>query len=396
MKSLINEKIDQAVSILNEKNTDLWMIFARESSVNHDPAMDIVVGANCTWQSAFMINRSGDTTAIVGSLEVPNMTTVGTYKNVEGYLKSVKEPLLEYLRKHNPKKIAINFSKHSNLADGLTYGLYLNLLDHLAGTDFPQRFISSEEIVAALRGRKSDSEVSNITAAIEVTEKIYNELTGFMKPGMSEKEVAAFILKRIADHGLETAWEQDHCPAVYTGPETAGAHSGPTDRKIEKGHIINTDFGVKVNGYCSDMQRTWYVLRDGETTAPPQVQKGFDVIKQAIRNALAGMKPGVPGCEIDDLARNHITSNGYAEYQHGLGHQVGRAVHDGGAGLFPRWERYGNTPFLPLEQGHVFTIEPRLFVEGHGVVTVEEMVNVTADGCRWLSHPQEELWYIKG
>ncbi len=395
MNSLVHQKIKQTVEILNEQDTDLWLIFARESSTNHDPSMDMVVGANCTWQSAFLINKNGDTTAIVGSLEVPNMKSVGTYKNVVGYLKTVKEPLLEYLNKHNPKTIALNYSVNANLADGLTHGMYLNLLEHLNGTDFVNRFVSSEKIVSALRGRKSAGEVENIKKAIVITETIYSELTGYIKPGMTEKDVAAFILKRIAEYGLETAWEQDHCPAVYTGPETAGAHSGPTDRVIERGHIINTDFGVKVNGYCSDMQRTWYILREGETEAPAEVQRGFKVIKESIRLAFDAMKPGVPGCEIDDKARNHITSNGYDEYQHGLGHQVGRAVHDGGAGLFPRWERYGNTPYLPLEQGHVFTIEPRLFVKNHGVATVEEMVNVTADGCIWLTNPQEELWIIK-
>lgn len=395
MKTLVLQKIQQAVEILNEKNIDLWMIFVRESATNVDPSMEMVVGTNCTWQSAFLINKNGDTTAIVGSLEVPNMRSVGTYKNVTGYLKSVKEPLLDYLNKHNPGTIALNYSVNANLADGLTHGMFINLIEHLKGTDFPPRFISSEEIISALRGRKSGEEVENIKQAIRITENIYSELTGFMKPGMTEKQVAAFILKRMSEFGVEPAWDPEHCPAVYTGPETAGAHSGPTERKIEKGHVINTDFGVKVNGYCSDMQRSWYVLRDGETTAPDSVLKGFRVIKESIRHAFNAMKPGIPGCEIDDKARNHIIQNGFDEYQHGLGHQVGRAVHDGGAGLFPRWERYGNTPHLPLETGHVFTIEPRLFVEGHGVVTVEEMVNVTEDGCIWLTNPQEELWLIK-
>jgi Xaa-Pro aminopeptidase len=394
-KNLVTEKIQQAVSILNEKDIDLWMTFVRESGTMRDPAMEMVVGTNATWQSAFLINRNGDTTAIVGSLEVPNMNMVGTYKNVVGYVQSVKEPLVEYLTKHDPKKIAVNYSINSNLADGLTHGLFLILQKHLEGTPFIERFVSSEEIIASLRGRKSSSEIELMKTAVKHTEEIFEEATKFIAPGKSELEIATFVKERIFERGLGLAWAEDHCPSVFTGPDTAGAHSGPTDRKVKKGHIINMDFGVKYNGYCSDMQRTWYILRDGEDTAPNEVQRGFDVLKTAIQKAKAVIRPGVKGCEVDETARNYITENGYAEYQHGLGHQLGRTAHDGGGGLFPRWERYGNLPFLPIEENQIFTIEPRLFVEGHGIVTMEEEVVVTKDGCEYLTNPQIELILIK-
>lgn len=394
-KQLIIEKTEQAVEILREKEIDLWLIFVRESSVNHDPTLDVVVGTNCTWQSAFLINKNGDTTAIVGSLEVPHMKLVGTFKNVVGYLKSVREPLMEYLNKHNPGKIAINYSIDSPQADGLTYGMYLTLLDILKETSFKERLISSEEIVAALRGRKSATELAIMKEAVKETLRIYDEVTEFMKPGQTEKEVAAFISGKIKERGFEPAWDEEHCPAVYSGPETAGAHSGPTDRIIEKGHIVNMDFGVKINGYCSDLQRTWYILRDGETTAPAEVQRGFDVLRESMRRAAAKVKPGIKGLEIDREARSYIVENGYDEYQHALGHQVGKSAHDGGVGFYPEWERYGKTPYIPIEEGQVFTIEPRLFVPERGVVTMEEEIIVTKDGFKYLSTPQEELILIK-
>ena len=103
------------------------------------------------------------------------------------------------------------------------------------------------------------------------------------------------------------------------------------------------------------------------------------------------IKPGVTGVEMDDIARNYIVKNGYPEYPHGLGHQVGKEVHDGGAGLFPSWEKYGNAPFLKLEERQVFTIEPRLPVEGYGVSTLEEEVYLTKSGCKFISKPQKEL-----
>lgn len=392
---IIKEKIQQAIEILNEKNIDMWMTFVRETKVTKDPMIDMIVGEHSTWQSAFIINRDGETAAIVGSIEEENIVKTGLYQKVIGYVKSVKEPLLEYLNGKNPKSIAINYSKNSVLSDGLTYGMYLLLNDYLEGTEFKNRLVSAEEIISALRGRKSDSELSIMKEAIIETLKIFDAVTKFIKPGLTEKDVAEYVKKLMKEKGFQPAWDEETCPAVFTGPNPASAHSGPTDRKIEKGHLVNMDFGIKYKGYCSDLQRTWYVLRDGETKAPAEVQKGFEVIRDAIQKVSDAIKPGVTGVEMDDIARNYITDKGYPEYPHGLGHQVGREVHDGGAGLFPRWERYGNTPFMKLEERQVFTIEPRLPVEGYGVSTIEEEVVITKDGCEFLSPPQKELILIR-
>ena len=391
---IIKEKIEQAVSILKEKKIDLWMTFVRESSIIHDPAIDLIIGKNCTWQSAFIINSDGETTAIVGSLEADNFKS-GLYKNVIGYLKSVREPLIEYLNVKKPNKIAINYSKDSDLADGLTHGMYLILLEHLKGTEFTDKLVSSDEIISALRGRKSETEIAIMNYAVIETQKIFDQVTKYIKPGRTEKEIADFIKGIVLEKGYELAWEEEHCPAVFTGPDTQGAHSGPTNRKVERGHLVNIDFGIKHKGYCSDMQRTWYVLKNNEEKPPKEVQEGFNVIRDAIQKVADNLKPGVKGCDMDDIARNYIIEKGYEEFPHGLGHQVGRNVHDGGGGLLPRWERYGNTPFMEVEEGQVYTIEPRLQVKDFGTSTLEEEVVVTKEGCNFISKPQKELILIK-
>ena len=256
-KEMILEKIDQAAKILNEKNIDMWMTYVHETGNMKDPMMDMMVGTGATWQSAFIITKNGDTHAVIGSLELENMKTVGTYKHIHSYLKSVKEKLIEVLDSINPAKIAINYSHNSSLADGLTHGLYLELMDHLKDTKYVNAFISSEEIIAALKGRKSAGELTNMKEAIKETLKIFDEVTKFLKPGVTEKQVAQFVLDLCSKKGLELSWDAEHCPAIFSGPNTAGAHSGPTDRVIETGHVVNMDFGVKYNGYCSDLQRTW-------------------------------------------------------------------------------------------------------------------------------------------
>ena len=138
-EQIIKQKVEQASRILDEKNIDLWLTFVRETGSIKDPAMEMISGVGCTWQSALMIGKDGDSTAIVGEYDVENFRRFTPFKNVTGYVKSIREPLTEYLKNKNPKKIAVNFSKNSSLADGLTHGMYLILLDHLKGTEFSER-----------------------------------------------------------------------------------------------------------------------------------------------------------------------------------------------------------------------------------------------------------------
>ena len=395
MKSMIDEKISQAIDILKEKKIDLWLTFVRESATIPDPAIEMVVGSHCTWQTAYIITAQGDTIAIAGSLDTSSLRTYGHFKEVIGYVKGIESDLIKTLKRLKPKKIAINYSTNSVMADGLTHGMYLQLMSYLKKTPYASRIISSEEILSALRGRKSATELKRIKQAINITLDIYNQVTGYLRPGLTEQDVANFILKEAKKRGVtELAWDKDHCPAVFTGPDTAGAHAGPTKRKIEGGHILNTDFGVKYNGYCSDLQRTWYIRKKGEKNPPAEVLRGFNVIRDSIREAAKYLRPGRTNWKVDQIARDYITSHGYVEYPHALGHQVGRAAHDGGGVLCPQWERYGTLPFGKVEADQVYTLEPRLPVEGHGVATIEEIVVVTATGTKFLSTPQKQLWIV--
>ncbi len=394
-KDLILQKQQQAIELLKEKDIDMWLTFVRETGNIKDPMLDMLVGTGATWHSAFILTKTGETVAVIGSLEEANLKSVGTFNEIKSYLKSVKDDFLEVIKRFDPKTIAINFSRNSSLADGLTYGCYLELVDLLKDTPYVNRLISSEGLVAALRGRKSDAEIELMKVSIKETIRIFDEVTQFIKPGKTEKDVSDFIKGLVEQRGFGLAWDEEHCPAVFTGPDSAGAHSGPTNRVIEQGHILNIDFGLNINGYCSDLQRTWYILRENELVPPAEVLHGFNTILESVTLSAEALKPGKLGCEIDDVARNYIVSKGYSEYPHALGHQIGRVAHDGGALLSPRWERYGNLPYMPVEKNQVFTIEPRLSVPGYGVATVEEEVLITDDGCKFISERQKEIYLVK-
>ena len=391
---LIKEKVEQAVEILNENDVDCWITFVRESGIVHDPMLDYLISAEVTWHSAFIITRSGGTYAIVGQMDTATIKDLGVYTHVLGYVEGIKDPLANAIKEIDPSLIALNYSKGSEISDGLTHGMYLTLSELLSEIGYADKIISAEKITSSLKSRKTDYELERMTRAIEHTLDIIEMASSFIAPGKTEKEIAEFMIQEVEKRNLGFAWEKSHCPAVFTGPETAEAHYKPTDRKEEPGHVLNMDFGVKFENYCSDIQRTFYILEKGESRAPEDVQKGIDTIVMAIELARQAIKPEIQGVGIDRIAREHIVAQGYEEFPHGLGHQVGRFAHDGTALLGPAWEKYAQKPFQPLEEGMVFTIEPRLKVPGRGVVTIEEMVVITKDGAEFLAEPQKEIILI--
>jgi len=395
--TLIQEKVSQAIDILKEQGSDLWLTFVRETSGVRDPVLDFLIGSNdLTWQSALILTRSGERIAIIGNLETEAVQRLGVFDKIIGYDKSIRELLRDTFSRLNPDRIAVNTSKNNVHADGLTHAMYEMLCDYLSGTPYAERLVSAEPIINALRGRKTPAEQALIQRAIEITDEIYQKTFDFIKVGMTEIEVGAYMHKLAQEYGVGMAWPAENCPAVNSGPDKVVGHNGPTEIRIERGHLIHFDFGVKYEGYCSDIQRVVYVLREGETEAPIEVQRGFLTIRTAIEKSREAMKTGVTGNSIDVVAREIVEDSGYPEYPYALGHQLGRVAHDGGALLGPLWEKYGESPNQKLEVGQVYTIEPGLAVSGYGYLGLEEDVLITENGAEYFTAPQREIVLIKG
>ena len=394
--TLIQEKVNQAIEILKEQQTDIWLTFVRETSGVRDPMLDFLIGPNdLTWPSALILTRKGEKIAIIGNLEKDAISKLNIFDTILGYDTAVSGPLRDTITRLNPDQIAVNTSRDNVHADGLTHAMYEILRDYLKGTQYADCLVSAEPIVNALRGRKTSAELERIRKAVEITNEIYKKTFDFIKIGMTELAIGEYMHKLARDHGVGLAWPEESCPAVNSGPNSSVGHSGPTNIKVERGHIIHFDFGVKYEDYCSDIQRTVYVLREDETEAPPEVQRGFITIRTAIEKSREAMKPGVTGNSIDMISREIVTDSGYPEYPHALGHQLGRVAHDGGALLGPLWEKYGDSPNQKLEVGQVFTIEPGLAVPNYGHVSLEEDVVITDKGAEYIGEPQKEIVLIK-
>lgn len=389
--NLIQEKIHQAIKILQQEQIDLWLTFVRETSAGGDPVLPLIYGQDLTWESALIITRTGQTFAIVGHYEAEAARRSGAYATVIPYHQTLAPDLLRLLDQINPHSIALNYSEDDVYADGLTVGMHRLLMRILTNTPYRDRLISAERIIAALRSRKTPAEVERIRVAIATTEQIFANTVEHAQPGMSEVQISDFMHQQMKDFGVSAAWDYHNCPIVNAGPASSVGHIGPTDLKIERGQILHIDFGVRQDGFCSDLQRVLYFLAPGEKSPPPAVQRGFELVASAIQQAVAAMRPGLTGVEIDQIARQAITSAGYPEYMHATGHHLGRNAHDGAGVLGPLWERYGNTPNFPLESGHVYTVEPGLPLPGYGYIGLEEDVLVTEAGTVFLSKPQVEL-----
>ena len=389
------EKIEQAIGVLRELNMDVWMLYARETSEIAEPCWSVVAPAGVVWPAAIIITAKGERFAIVGKHDDAAYRASGLYTDVLTYTQGIGETLRNMLAELDPKTIGLNFSKSNTAADGLTYGMFLQLQDHLRGTPFAERLASADAVVSRVRGRKTPSEAKLIRAAIDTTMKLFAEVTPHIKVGATERELYDFMQRRVSELGLGFAWEQAGNPIVNTGPHSTVGHGPPTSNlKVEAGHVIHMDFGVKQDEYCSDVQRCWYVLRSGESEPPASVRKACEAVTTTIAEGAKVLKPGALGWQVDQRACEVITSFGYAEYQHAFGHQLGRTAHDGSTLLGPRWERYGDTPYGVIEPGQVFTLELGVPTEA-GMVALDEDVIVTENGCEFLEEAQTQLWLVR-
>jgi Xaa-Pro aminopeptidase len=377
---------------------DCWLTFVRETTGAPDPVLPLILGQHLTWQSALILGRDGSRIAIVGKYDDEAVRAGGAWTEVIPYVEGIRAPLVATLKRLDPRSIAVNFSLDDVRADGLSHGMFLLLQEHLAGTPYGTRLSIAADVIAALRGRKTAGEIERVRRAVSVAEDVLAAAGSFARPGCTEAQLARFMRGEAAKRGAAPAWDEAQCPIVTTGPCSMVGHAPPSETlAVAPGKILHIDFGVRVGDYCSDLQRAWYVTEPGESRVPASVERAFRAIREAISRAAEVLRPGVEGWRVDDAARRSLVAAGYPEYRHATGHQVGRAAHDGGAVLGPRWERYGRTPFYPVEPSSVFALELGVDdVDGRGYLGLEEMVLVREGGCEFISHPQGALPAMPG
>ncbi len=230
-------------------------------------------------------------------------------------------------------------------------------------------------LIFEIRAKKSSDEIEKIKVAVEIAEEAFKKMLEIIKPGMKEYEIATYLECQIKSMGFNVAFDS----IVASGYQSALPVGKASDKIIDKGEPVIVDWGARYQGYNSDLTRVFCI---GEPS--DKVKHVHKIVYDAQQKAIEALKAGITGKEIDLIARNYIAENGYGEYfGHDLGHGIGLEVHENPALSF--W--YDR----PLEEGHVVTVEPGIYLENEFGIRIEEDVVVRKDGCQILTTLTREI-----
>jgi Xaa-Pro aminopeptidase len=226
-----------------------------------------------------------------------------------------------------------------------------------------------------LRSVKSPAEIAALLAAGEAIDRVHAAVPGFLRPGRTEREVAADVGDAIIAEGHERV----DFAIVASGPNGASPHHTAADRVLQHGDAVVVDIGGTMpSGYCSDCTRTYAI---GEP--PAGFAEYYQVLKDAQDAACAAVRPGVAAEDIDAAARKPITAAGYGGFfVHRTGHGIGLETHE------DPYIVAGNTE--ALQPGNAFSVEPGIYPGPDGA-RIEDIVVCTEDGCQRLNNASREL-----
>ncbi len=279
------------------------------------------------------------------------------------YEKNFAEKLPEILKSVNASKIGFE-------SERLTLNNYNAINKELKNAQVNIEIIPDNDMLKNLRIIKDEYEIATIKKALKIAEESFLQLKKLIKPGMTEKQVAWTFEKIMRENGADAL---SFDVIMAGGKNSALPHAIPSNRKINNNEPLIIDFGVRLDGYCSDTTRT---LIMGKPT--DEFEKIYNIVFQAQKMAIEKIKPGVKASSIDKIARDYIDNTEYkGRFGHGLGHGVGIVIHEA-----PRLSRLDDSI---LEPGMIVTVEPGIYVPGWGGIRLENMIQVTNTGANVLN-----------
>ena len=257
-------------------------------------------------------------------------------------------------------------------AEDMMFATYNRLKDKLK----VEELVPIGNEITAMRRIKSPRELERIKKAEAIGDLVFTEILDYIKPGMTELEIAArveYLLKLKGASGCSF-------PAIIaSGVNSSMPHAVPSSKKVEVGDFLTMDFGCVYEGYCSDMTRTIVIGK-----ASQKQKEVYDTVLRAQLAALDFIKAGVKGKEVDKIARDIIYSAGYEGcFGHGLGHSVGLHIHEN-----PRLSMMEEDV---IEAGMTETVEPGIYIKGFGGVRIEDLVVVTENGHENFTFSEKKL-----
>jgi Xaa-Pro aminopeptidase len=238
----------------------------------------------------------------------------------------------------------------------------------------------AEDPVSILRSVKEEEESTLLREACAITDRCFTHLLQYIKPGLSEWDIAVEIDYFYKRNGC-TACSFD--PIVASGTGSSMPHYKPSnEKKIMKGDVLLIDMGCLYKGYNSDLTRTIFV--DSVDSTLGEI---YNIVYEAQKKAVSSVKPGIDTRKLDSIARTLISDYGYGDnFGHGLGHGVGIEIHE-----LPAIKKFTSAI---IKKNMVITIEPGIYIPGKGGVRIEDTVLVTSGGCEILTKSSKELIVI--
>lgn len=385
-----------------DNSLDGWVVICREN--NNDPLADHVGCENAGGTAAFMFFRDGDSVTSVAISPRGEATSLAETGRMDEVIMSERgastwQTMADVFERFDPEAIGINTGR-SPITDGLSFTQYTSMMDRLP-EKWTSRMTSAEAMIRSWLAVKLPAEVEIMARAAEITAQWEVEAYANAVGGVTtDRDIADFLEAKMAEMGVGDAWSPEQNPAINSGKDRG--HSHPTNRVIQPGDFIQTDFGIRVHDkWVTDIQRFAYVLAPGETEPPQDAIDKWEAAKRGSRAAFAALVPGATGNEVDRAQRLMLRENRSQPVMWGTGHPVGYWAHDSGPGLS------GGHLGLELRTHPTQVIKPGMTFSFDGfhkwsltdsttkTISVEEMVVITEDGAQWMTPPQEDLILIQ-
>ncbi len=242
--------------------------------------------------------------------------------------------------------------------------------------ELPGILTPAQKLLDDLRASKDQEELAYMRRAQEITDEAFKAILNFIRPGMTEREIAARLVYELLSRGGEKV---SFDPIVAAGPNGSRPHAVPGDQVVDTGMFITMDFGCEVEGYCSDMTRT---VALGQPTE--EMEAVYNAVLAAQKAGINAARAGVAGREIDAAARRVLQKAGYGEYfSHGFGHSLGVDIHES-----PNASSR-ETRLMPV--GAVISAEPGVYIPGRFGVRIEDVLILNETGCEDITRSPKDL-----
>ena len=242
--------------------------------------------------------------------------------------------------------------------------------------ELPCILTPAQTLLDELRSAKDEGELALMRRAQEITDEAFKAILNFIRPGLTEREIAARLVYELMRHGGEKV---SFDPIVASGPNGSRPHAVPGDQVVDTGMFITMDFGCKVEGYCSDMTRT---VALGQPTQ--EMEEVYAAVLAAQKAGINAARAGVTGREVDEAARRSLREAGYEEYfTHSFGHSLGIDIHES-----PNASPSENRT-LPV--GAVISAEPGVYLPGRFGVRIEDVLILNESGCEDITRSPKDL-----